>query len=265
MKAPNEPAATTSPVFSPSFPAPQASRPIGVLIVDDDDDFRDSLELHMVDEGFSVTSCPGGPAALDHLATAALPDVILLDWRMPGMNGLDVLSELRRRGIRTPVILLTGLTDNVYEDAALAAGAVDFVDKSRRWPILVRRIELITAGARTTGDPREEQAPDAIRLGPLELRFDINRVRWADRTVDLTLSEFRIVARLASRPGEDVGFQEIYGQLHGKASSPDAGAENLRLNVRNFIKRIRKKFRDVDPAFDQIRSYSGFGYGWVVS
>ena len=68
-----------------------------MLLVDDDDEFRKALTLTLLDEGFEVTSVSGGSAALEHLASGISPDVILLDWRMPGMNGLEILHELRAR------------------------------------------------------------------------------------------------------------------------------------------------------------------------
>ena len=179
------------------------------------------------------------------------------------MNGLEVLHELRARGIARPVILLTGLTDDAFEEAALAAGAMDFIDKSRRWPILVRRIELIVEAARGNAERPPQQMPEAIWLGPLELRFDINRARWDDQTVDLTLTEFQIVSLLATTRGQDVSYRDIYDIVHGKDFAAGHGAVGYRVNVRSFIKRIRSKFREVDPAFNQIQNYPKFGYRWA--
>ena len=177
----------------PAANAKLSARSLQVLLVDDDDEFREVLTLTLLDEGFEVRSVSSGSAALEHLASGISPDVILLDWRMPGMNGLEVLHELRVRGIAKPVILLTGLTDDAFEEAALAAGAVDFIDKSRRWPILIRRIELIAEAARGNAERPPQQMPEAIRLGSLELCFDINRAHWAGQTIDLTLTEFQIL------------------------------------------------------------------------
>jgi two-component system, OmpR family, response regulator ChvI len=184
---------------------------------------------------------------------------------MPGMNGLEVLRELRQRGTHTPVIFLTALSDDIYEEAALGGGAVDFIDKSRRLSILVKRLELIAEGQRPLPDPTQGQAPPQVRLGALELRFDINRAFWRGQPIDLTLTEFRMVAQLAVKPGEDVSYRELYDLVHGKDFLAGSGADGYRANVRTFIKRIRKKFRDVDPAFDQINNYAGFGYRWTVA
>jgi two-component system response regulator ChvI len=241
-----------------------------LLLVDDDDLFRESLGLNLIDEGYSVTSFDNGREALAFLEGGGNADVMLLDWRMPQLNGLDVLRRVRQSGIGIPVIFLTVLSDDIYEEAALAGGAVDFIDKSRRLPILIRRLQLITEGARPAADaPIEPVAvadpampPSVLRLGRLELRFETGRAMWAGRSIDLTLTEFKILALLAERAGRDVGYREIYDLVHGKDFMAGHGAEGYRANVRTFIKRIRKKFRDRDPDFDRIDNYPGFGYRW---
>jgi two-component system, OmpR family, response regulator ChvI len=168
---------------------------------------------------------------------------------------------MRRAGITTPVIFLTALSDDIYEEAALEGGAVDFIDKARRLPILLKRLELIAAGIRPAADAASPQSA-SMRLGALELRLDANRALWAGRTIDLTLTEFKIVALLAEKVGEDVGYRQIYDLVHGKDFVAGQGTEGYRANVRTFIKRIRKKFRDSDPGFDHIENYAGFGYRW---
>jgi two-component system, OmpR family, response regulator ChvI len=184
---------------------------------------------------------------------------------MPGMNGLEVLRTLRRSGNTTPVIFLTVLSEDIYEEAALEGGAVDFIDKSRRLSILVKRLRLIAEGARPAPEADGRQAGDVLHLGRLELRFDINRASWAGTPIDLTLTEFKIVALLALRTGEDVSYREIYDLVHGKNFVAGYGDEGYRANVRTFIKRIRKKLRDVDPEFEHIHNYAGFGYRWLAN
>lgn len=239
--------------------------PVQIVLVDDDDPFRESLGLNLIDEGFAVVNFSSGAPALDYFARGGEADVILLDWRMPEMNGLEVLRRLRRAGTTAPVIFLTALSDDIYEEAALEGGAVDFIDKSRRLSILVKRLNLITEGMRPIPETDPSRPPgDVIRLGRLELRFDINRAAWGGNTLDLTLTEFKIVALMALRAGEDVGYREIYDLVHGKDFVAGYGAEGYRANVRTFIKRIRKKFRDLDSDFDQIHNYAGFGYRWIA-
>ena len=234
-----------------------------LLLVDDDDLFRESLGLNLIDEGYEITSFCNGSEALSYFASGGTADVALLDWRMPNLTGLEVLRRMRRTGIVIPVIFLTVLSDDIYEEAALAGGAVDFIDKSRRLPILLKRLQLIAEGVRPALDSEPRQAI-SMRFGRLELRFDVNRALWAGQTVDLTLTEFKIVTRLAEKTEQDVGYREIYDLVHGKDFIAGHGAEGYRANVRTFIKRIRKKFRDVDPGFDHIENYPGFGYRWIA-
>jgi two-component system response regulator ChvI len=252
---------TSQPSVSTGYSA--AQRRIGVLLVDDDDLYRDALRTNLLDEGFDVVSFGGGRAGLEHLAAGNSADVILLDWRMPEMSGLEVLRELRERGVATPVILLTALSDDTHEEAALAGGAVDFIDKSRRIGILVRRIELIAAGQRPSPDGQQQTMH--FRVGELELRFDINRAFWRGQVLELTLTEFRMVSQLAMKPGEDVSYRELYDLVHGKDFVAGYGSDGYRTNVRTFIKRIRKKFRDLDPGFGCIQNYASFGYRWIVA
>lgn len=234
-----------------------------VALVDDDDLFRESLGLNLGDEGFEVVSFDRGEPALDFFATGGQVDIVLLDWRMPKMDGIDVLRQMRARGIEVPVIFLTVLSDQIYEEAALSGGALDFVEKSRSLSILLKRMRLIIDGTKTGGD--EAAASDATgvhTLGKLELRLDNSRALWDGTRIDLTLTEFNIVRLMATRPEEDVSYREIYDLVHGKGFLAGYGPSGYRANVRAFIKRIRQKFRAVDAEFDSIENYPGFGYRW---
>ena len=235
-----------------------------VVIVDDDDLFRESLGLNLSEEGFEVVDFPDGESVLEFFEKGNPADAALLDWRMPGLDGLGVLRRLRETRVETPVIFLTMLSDEIYEEAALKWGAVDFIDKSRRLPIILGRLKLITDGAKVTaGGPGAERGDDGIvRRGPLELRLDIHRAYWRDSQVDLTLSEFAIIRFMVTQSGSDVTYRQIYDIVRGKDFMAGFGTEGYRANVRSFIKRIRKKFRDVDPDFDRIDNYPGFGYRW---
>jgi two-component system, OmpR family, response regulator ChvI len=242
------------------------SRRSRIALVDDDDAFRESIGMLLAHEGFAVTPFSSGASAIGYLAEGNEADIILLDWRMPAMSGPEVLRELRRRGIMTPVIFLTALNDDTYEDAALGDGAVDFVDKSRRSLILVRRLEMIERAfyrAPETVERGGKSTQEVVHLGALELRFDINRAIWRSKTVDLTLAEFRIVAGLATRAGGDVSYRELYELMRGKDVQAHRDHNGYRANVRSLIKRIRKKFHEVDPSFDHIQNYARFGYRWV--
>ena len=89
-----------------------------------------------------------GESALRHFDSGGAADAILLDWRMPGVDGLGVLRQLRTRDVQVPVIFLTVLSDEISEEAALRWGAVDFIEKSRSLSIILQRLRLITDGAK---------------------------------------------------------------------------------------------------------------------
>lgn len=238
-----------------------------ILLVDDDDLFRESLGLNLVEEGFYVIDFPNGQSALEYLLDGNSADAVLLDWRMPGLDGPAVLRRMREAEIQVPVIFLTMLSEEIYEESALKWGAVDFIDKSRRLPIILSRLKIITEGAKPIAVPAGQAVDDApvgalLRRGPLELRQDIHRAFWRGAQVDLTLSEFAIIRYLTTQSGGDVTYRQIYDIVRGKDFAAGYGSEGFRANVRSFIKRIRKKFRDVDPEFDRIDNYPGFGYRW---
>jgi two-component system response regulator ChvI len=242
---------------------PQSASRGCILLVDDDADFVESLSANLVDAGFRVIACMDGSSAVERLAAGETADAVLMDWRMPGMTGLEALSALRSRGIAVPVVFLTGLGEESHEEMALAAGAADFIPKSRKFSILTLRLELIVEGQRPAASAEPPPLPERLEIGPLELRFDVNRACWRGQRVDLTLTEFRMVALMAMRAGEDASFRDLYDLVHGKDFVAGSGREGFRGNVRTFIKRIRRKFRATDPGFDRIRSYAGFGYRWT--
>lgn len=235
---------------------------MGVVLVDDDDLFRESLGRNLADAGYAVRDFSGGAQALDHLlAEDEPPGLVILDWRMPEMNGIEVLKRIRAANLDVPAIFLTALTDQIYEEAALATGAVDFVEKSRSFAILEKRIGLILEGAKARGAANSNEA-DTLTLGQLTLRLKVSRATWKDKPVELTLTEFKIVRMLVETVGEDLSYRAIYDLVHGAGFLAGAGPEGFRANVRTFVKRIRQKFRDVDPDFDMIGNYAGFGYRW---
>lgn len=247
---------------------------IRAILVDDDDLFRESLTQNLADSDISVTGFSNGPAALDFLTAGGDADLILLDWKMPEMNGIEVLKRLREIECDIPVIFLTVLSDQIYEEAALLGGAVDFVEKSRSFAILMRRIELILAGTKSTksGDAPDDDADDdkteqparRKEYGDLALAQDSSRAFWKGKRLDLTLTEFKMVQYMASNAGKDVRYRELYDLVHGEGFAAGIGDEGYRANVRTFIKRIRQKFRVADESFDAIENYPGFGYRWRI-
>jgi two-component system response regulator ChvI len=236
-----------------------------ILVVDDDPIIRETLSLNLEDRGFEVEGLDSGEALLAHLRDGGSADLILLDWKMGALTGLDTLREMRRSGGDIPVIFLTSLTDQIYEEAALATGALDFVDKSRSFAILLHRVGTVLAGRRSPPDSNasgDGDAADRIRVGALTLDPEVGRAYWRDQLVPLTLTEFQIVHALAAAAGRDMRYRDIYDLVHGDGFHAGAAGDGYRANVRGFVKRIRRKFEEMDPEFSEIENYPGFGYRW---
>src|SRR5882724_8826374 len=150
-----------------------------ILVVDDDGMFRESLVQNLSDAGFAPVAFADGPSALGHLVQSGTPDLILLDWKMPGMTGIELLRHLRQLRMDMPVVFLTVLSDQIYEEAGLLGGAVDFIEKSRSFSIISRRIELILSGQKgNNGAKNGHPQPLNLEHGNLVLRHDVNRAFW---------------------------------------------------------------------------------------
>ena len=175
-------------------------------------------------------------------------------------NGSDAGACLR--AIDVPVVFLTVLSDQFYEEAGLVEGAVDFVEKSRGFSILLRRIELIVRGNKVNGSAASLAQNGVLQLGGLRLHRDAKRAFWKDKAVELTVTEFQMIECLVDHAGNDVSYRSLYDIVHGEGFSAVAGEIGYRTNVRAFIKRIRQKFRDADAEFSHIVNYPGFGYRW---
>ena len=230
-----------------------------VLLIDDDDGYREALRGELVELGFDVTDCPDGRAGLDRLARGQCFDIVLLDWKMPTMSGPETLRQLMRRNVRVPVIFLTGMPSEDIEASALADGAVDFIDKSRAVSILDLRMRLAIHSSRASG---EGATSEEVVCGALRLRPQVCATVWSGRPVELTVTEFRIIRLLVRRAGDNISYREIYDCVHGAGFIAGYGDDGFRTNVRSLIKRIRQKFRAIDPDFTEIENLPSFGYRW---
>ena len=230
-------------------------------IVDDDPLFRETLAGNLGDAGYGVEAWECGEAFLAGQESGIRLDLVLLDWKMPGLNGIEVLRQMRARHMELPVVFLTVLSDQIFEEAALLGGAVDFIEKSRSFTILERRIQL-TLGRSTTMTAGTD---DQLKAGELALDVESRRAYWRGQLVELTVGEFAMVHALAVKAGRDLSYRELYDAGRGKGFHAGAGDDGYRTNVRAAVKRIREKFKALDPGFEQIGNYPGFGYLWLVN
>ena len=240
-----------------ALPVP-ATRKIRVLSVDDDPLYRETLLDLLTDRGFAVRGFPDAASFLDALDIAVEAEVLLLDWNLPEISGIDLLSRLRKRGINIPVAFLTGVPLVDHEEVAFVEGAVDFIDKSRGFEVLASRITRIVKTQWKPNHPARTSPPRLI--GRLTLRP--GRAVWLERDVGLTYSEYTVVNLLASNAGDLLGYRAIYDEMHYAGFVAGKGEDGYQTNVRSHIKRIRKKFQEIDPGFAEIVNQAGLGYRW---
>ena len=234
--------------------------PNRLVLVDDDELLREVLAGNLAQAGYEVQVFPDPALALDAIP-GIQADLLILDWKMPNMSGLELLQALRGRGVTTRALFFTSHNDTIYEEAALALGAADFVDKTRSFAILERRISMVLNHGE---EPRaKENAPGELVAGSLSLTPANHAASWRGQPVELTFGEYRVVELLATS-GRDLSYREIYDALRGENFIAGEGPDGYRANVRALIKRIREKFLTVDPAFAAIANYPGFGYRWTA-
>jgi len=236
-----------------------AEERIRLILVDDDNDFREAVSGELADLGFAVESFADGASMLASVANGTNADIIVLDWGLPALSGIDLLPRLRREGIQLPVVFLTGRTSPNHEHLAFDRGALDFVDKARGVPILAKRIRVIVESSKR---PAALEVEEVLHCGRLMLKPRVSRAYWDEADINLTLTEFNIVRLLASNAGNHVTYRAVYDCMHHVGFIAGSGENGYRTNVRSSIKRIRNKFRLVDPEFAEIENYPSFGYRW---
>ncbi|MGZ5912492.1 MAG: response regulator transcription factor [Reyranella sp.] len=265
--------------LKPAQPAaPAASGKAGprrLVLVEGDQYYREMLTDELLRQGFAVHAFADGASLLDSVATAIDADIVVLDWDLPKMPGINLLTRLRQHGVNQPVVFLTGKVIgrdnhercllaprealNAYEYMAFDQGAVDFISKSRDRQVLVRRLRRVVELVKPMTNVAVEER---LACGKLLLKREGSRACWNEVDVGLTLGEYNIVHLLASNAGSFVTYRTLYDRLHYEGFIAGTGKDGFRANVRTAIKRIRGKFRACDPAFDEIENYTGFGYCW---
>jgi two-component system OmpR family response regulator len=181
-----------------------------LLLVEDEPDLADALARALADQQFAVDRAADGDHAIFQ-ATEVDYDAIVLDVMLPGRDGWDVLSELRRRGRTTPVLMLTARDAIEDRVRGLNLGADDYLTKPFATAELIARLRAL--GRRASGQP----APD-VRVGDLRIDLAGRRVFRGDDEIDLTAREFGILALLAEQRGRVVARAEIFDRLYNDDS-----------------------------------------------
>ncbi|NIJ32370.1 response regulator transcription factor [Sphingomonas oligoaromativorans] len=225
-----------------------------IALVDDDRNILTSVSMALQAEGFVVRIYSDGEAALKAFAENA-PDLVVLDIKMPKIDGMEVLRRLREKS-QVPVIFLTSKDDELDEALGLAMGADDYIAKPFSLRLLTARIRAILRRTDASLSSATEEAPPAERIvrGRLDMDPARHKVRWGGEEVVLTVTEFMILEALAQRPG----FVKSRDQLMDAAYHDDVYVDDRTID--SHIKRLRRKFRQVDPEFKAIETLYGVGY-----
>ena len=225
-----------------------------IALVDDDRNILTSVAISLEAEGFEVETYNDGQSALDAF-NRKLPDMAVLDIKMPRMDGMELLQRLRQK-TQMPVIFLTSKDDEIDEVLGLRMGADDYVKKPFSQRLLIERIRSLL---------RRQQAVENDEVGTTEetkvmvrgsLTMDPLRhaVTWKGQDVTLTVTEFLLLQTLAQRPG----FVKSRDQLMDVAYDDQVYVDDRTID--SHIKRLRKKMRSVDSDFSSIETLYGIGY-----
>jgi two-component system response regulator ChvI len=225
-----------------------------IALVDDDRNILTSVSIALQAEGFLTRVYSDGETALKALVDNP-PDLAIFDVKMPRMDGLELLRRLREKS-HIPVIFLTSKDDELDEALGLAMGADDYIAKPFSQRLLIARIRAIlrrTDVAHVAGG-EEAVAETLIERGRLQMDPARHKVTWSGDNVTLTVTEFLILEALAQRPG----VVKTRNQLMDAAYQDDIYVDDRTID--SHIKRVRRKFREVDDDFDAIETLYGAGY-----
>ncbi len=225
-----------------------------IALVDDDRNILTSVSMTLEAEGFEVETYNDGQSALDAF-TKKMPDMAVLDIKMPRMDGMDLLQRLRQK-TSMPVIFLTSKDDEIDEVLGLRMGADDYVKKPFSQRLLVERIRALLRrqDAIASDDIEVTEENKVMSRGQLTMDPLRHAVTWKGNDVSLTVTEFLLLQALAQRPG----FVKSRDQLMDVAYDDQVYVDDRTID--SHIKRLRKKMRQADDEFSAIETLYGIGY-----
>jgi len=227
-----------------------------IALVDDDRNILTSISMALEQEGFKVQTYIDAETALVGISRTP-PDLAVIDIKMPRMDGEELFKRLRKK-ISIPIIFLTSKDEEVDELLGLKLGADDFIKKSGDFSIkvLIERIRVqLRKKDLSYDDNKNVISHGKLRLDPSQLECEWDGKSLPDK---LTTTEFLIVKELAKRPG----IIKERSQLMDIAYKENTEIEDRTID--SHVKRIRKKFKKVDPKFESIETRYGSGYRWNI-
>ena len=220
-----------------------------IALVDDDQNILTSVSLALESEGFIVDKYQDGEQGLNGIKRRP-PDLLVLDIKMPKLDGMELLERLRKQS-NLPVIFLTSKDDEVDEALGLRIGADDYIKKPFSQRLLIERIKALLRRVNISN----EIDPEAlITRGDLVMDTSRHSSKWKGDDVKLTVTEFLILKDLSQRSGMVKTRDQLMDAAYGETIYVDDRT------IDSHIKRLRKKFRFVDKKFDQIETLYGVGY-----
>jgi len=223
-----------------------------IALVDDDRNILASVSMALEAEGFTVRCYSDGAEALKGL-TQTPADLAILDIKMPRMDGMELLSQLRKDSTM-PVIFLTSKDDEVDEVLGLRMGADDYIKKPFSQRLLIERIRALLRRGELMRETGAAEGEPVIERGDLLLDPGRHQCSWRGENVDLTVTEFLILKSLALRPGHVKSRDQLMDGAYGEHIYVDDRT------IDSHIKRLRKKFKSIDQDFAQIETLYGVGY-----
>ena len=226
-----------------------------ILIVEDEFAVARGIQYALQQEGYTVVVARSGEEGLE-FATSQAPDLVVLDVRLPGIDGFEVLRRLRSTGSKAPVLMLTARDEEVDKVIGLELGADDYLTKPFGLRELMSRIKALLR--RAYGDLADAVGGRLIRNGDLVIDLERRRVQRGNRRIALTATEFEILRHLASKPGRVYSRRELLELLRDyEALDQDEKTINV------HVSHLRDKIEDdpTIPAF--ILTVRGVGYAFA--
>jgi two-component system response regulator ChvI len=223
-----------------------------IALVDDDRNILTSVSMALEAEGFQVRCYSDGAEAMKGM-TAQPVDLAVLDIKMPRMDGMELLGQLRRQS-HIPIIFLTSKDDEVDELLGLRMGADDYIRKPFSQRLLIERIRALIRRGELAREREDGQGEPVIVRGQMTLDPARHQCTWRGRPVELTVTEFLILKSLAQRLGHVKNRDQLMDAAYGEHIYVDDRT------IDSHIKRLRKKFKAVDTEFAQIETLYGVGY-----
>ncbi|MFZ8881796.1 MAG: response regulator transcription factor [Paracoccaceae bacterium] len=225
-----------------------------IALVDDDRNILTSVSIMLEGEGFSVQTYNDGQSAYDAFGRS-LPDLAVLDIKMPRMDGMDLLQRMRQK-TNIPVIFLTSKDDEIDEILGLRMGADDYVKKPFSQRLLLERIKTLLRRkeAQEGNIIADSEETKVLVRGNLTMDPLRHAVTWKGNDVTLTVTEFLLLHALVQRPG----FVKSRDQLMDVAYDDQIYVDDRTID--SHIKRLRKKMRMADDSFSAIETLYGIGY-----